>query len=275
MLKKLVDKYKDNKAVAFVTLQTVFEGFGTNTAEQAKASADKYDLKIPVGHDPGTNGRRSNVLTRYKTQGTPWMIIIDPRGVVRANDFLIGYDKCVELIDEFAKQAASGAGMIGLPFPDLADATWIHDRKKERNFKKYVLNAVRWWDVTSESETATIKAVIALYKKYRSKKMNLVLAVRSPAEGDACTEEQALAAAKAIKWKGPLILDADGALLGKVREMGYPEAVASPTVLMDWQSEILWVSTADKMTDKDKKDPAAKAAHQKMFKFVRKKLTGK
>ncbi len=228
-----------------------------------------------MGHDPGTNGKRSNVLTRYKTQGTPWMIIIDPKGVVRANDFMIDHDKCVSLIDKFAKDAANGAGMIGQEFPDLADATWIHDRKKERSFKLWVMNAIRWWDVSSEEETKTIKALIRLQKKYRSKKMNLVLVARSPADGEACTKEQVLAAAKAIKWKGALILDADGALQAKVRELGYPAAAASPTVLVDWQSEILWVSTADKMTDKDKKDVAAKKAYDKIFKFVRKELTGK
>ncbi len=262
----------------FVTLQTVFEGFETNNADAAKAVADKFELKIPVGHDPGTSGKRSNVLERYKTQGTPWMIIIDPQGVVRANDFLIPHEKVVELIDKLAKDAADGAGMLKQPFPEIPeDAQWLDKKVKDRVFSKFAITTVRWVCIDSENDKATLASLIKLYKKYKSKKLNLIVAVRPSKEGEAIDEAAVAAFAKETKWKGPLMVDADGNLLATVRKMGYPKDVESPTVLVDWEGNIEWVATADRMLEKtkDKRSKAAVEAYKKLFNYVKKRLTGK
>ncbi len=259
-----------------MTLQTVFEGFGTNNADAAKSVADKFELKIPVGHDPGTSGKRSNVLERYKTQGTPWMIIIDPQGVVRANDFLIPNEKVIELIDKLAKDAADGAGMLKQPFPEIpADAQWLDKKAKKRVFSKFAITTVRWVCVDSEDDKATLASMIKLYKKYKSKKLNLIVAIRPSKEGEAIDETKVAELAKELKWKGPLMIDADGKLLATVRKMGYPKDVASPTVLVDWESKIEWVSTADKMLLKSNEDADAVKAYEKLANYVKKRLTGK
>ena len=52
----------------------------------------------PFGHDPGPDGRRSLILQRYRTGGTPWTVIIDRAGVVRYNDFFIAPKDAVALI---------------------------------------------------------------------------------------------------------------------------------------------------------------------------------
>ena len=45
-LQKLIRHYKDDTDVEFVAVQTVFEGFGTNTFERARKVAKDYGLKI-------------------------------------------------------------------------------------------------------------------------------------------------------------------------------------------------------------------------------------
>jgi len=79
-LLKVMEQFPASPDVAFVAIQTVFEGFEVNTAERARETAQKYQLTIPVGHDPGPNGRLSLIMQRYRTGGTPWIIVIDSKG---------------------------------------------------------------------------------------------------------------------------------------------------------------------------------------------------
>ena len=97
-LVELIEHYEGNEDVAFIAVQTTFEGFGTNTPEKAKETADHYGLSIAVGHS-GTSHQPSTVMKRYRTGGTPWTVIIDRHGVVRFNDFHVQSDAAVALID--------------------------------------------------------------------------------------------------------------------------------------------------------------------------------
>jgi len=85
--------------VAFVAVQTVFEGFETNTARAAKESADEHGLTIPVGHDDGPDSKRSYLMGRYRSGGTPWVVIIDRDGIVRFNAFHVAPRKSIRLMD--------------------------------------------------------------------------------------------------------------------------------------------------------------------------------
>lgn len=98
-LVELIGHYKGNEDVAFIAVQTTFEGFGTNTSGKAKETADRYGLSVPVGHS-GSSQQPSTVMRRYRTGGTPWTVIIDRHGVVRFNDFRIQPDAAVALIDQ-------------------------------------------------------------------------------------------------------------------------------------------------------------------------------
>ena len=97
-LTKLIEHYKNNDEVTFVAVQTAFEGFGANTPQSAKETAERYNLTIPVGHS-GSAGERSTVMQRYRTGGTPWTIIVDREGIVRYNDFHIAPDDAISMID--------------------------------------------------------------------------------------------------------------------------------------------------------------------------------
>ena len=96
--------YSDNEDVVFVAIQTVFEGFHTNTSAKAKSTVDDFDLDIPVGHDPGPDNTSSLVMRRYRSGGTPWTVIIDRNGVVRYNDFSIQPDVAVSLVDRLLSE---------------------------------------------------------------------------------------------------------------------------------------------------------------------------
>ena len=98
-LQKLIKKFEGNENVTFVTIQTVFEGFTSNTEDKALQTAKKYNLNIPVGHS-GTNGKRSKVMTSYRTGGTPWTVIIDKKGIVRYNDFHAQVEQADTLIQK-------------------------------------------------------------------------------------------------------------------------------------------------------------------------------
>lgn len=97
-LKEMITRYGNDTNVAFVAVQTTFEGFQANGFAQAQQMARRYDLKIPVGQS-GTAQEPSLLMRRYRTGGTPWIIIIDRDGVVRSNDFHIEADAASRVID--------------------------------------------------------------------------------------------------------------------------------------------------------------------------------
>ena len=94
--------YKDDPLVAFVAVQTTFEGESVNTFENARKTAAKFDLEIPLGQSGGF-GQRSALMKKYRTGGTPWTIIIDRKGVVRFSDFFIAPKQARTLIDKLKK----------------------------------------------------------------------------------------------------------------------------------------------------------------------------
>ncbi len=99
-LLKVREQFSADSDVAFVAIQTVFEGFEVNTPERAQETAQQYQLTIPVGHDAGPDGRRSLIMQRYRTGGTPWIIVIDGLGTVRYDDFHADVYQMIGLINQ-------------------------------------------------------------------------------------------------------------------------------------------------------------------------------
>jgi len=98
-LQKLIKHYEGDPEVIFVTIQTTFEGFGSNGPQQALKTAKRYGLDIPVGQS-GSSDAPSKFMDRYDSGGTPWTVIIGPDGKVKYNDFHISSEAAVELVDE-------------------------------------------------------------------------------------------------------------------------------------------------------------------------------
>lgn len=101
-LKGVMKEFAGDDKVAFLTVQTTFEGFSTNTFDRAKEVGKKYKLNIPIGQS-GTVDVKSELMKDYRTRGTPWTIIIDKSGVVKYNDFHIQPDEAIELIQELKR----------------------------------------------------------------------------------------------------------------------------------------------------------------------------
>ncbi len=101
--------------MVFLAVQTVFEGFGSNTAAKAKAACDDHDLPIPVGQDAGPSGAGSVTMRRYRSGGTPWTVIIDRGGVVRSNGFRAPADASIRLIDRLLAEPVDGRLLQSLP----------------------------------------------------------------------------------------------------------------------------------------------------------------
>jgi len=98
-LQTVKQHFSGREDVAFVAMQTVFEGFSSNTKKKAIDTVRSYGLDIPTAHDPGPRNQGSVVMRRYRSGGTPWVIIIDPDGVVRFNGFHIPPEEAISLME--------------------------------------------------------------------------------------------------------------------------------------------------------------------------------
>ena len=101
-LKRLTEIFKDNPEIEFVGVQTVFEGYGTNTKDKLRANQLTYGLKIPMAHAPGNPQTHEipAIMRNYRSGGTPWTVIIDPAGKVVYNNFHLDVKPAVELIQD-------------------------------------------------------------------------------------------------------------------------------------------------------------------------------
>ncbi len=94
-------KFADHPDVAIAGIQTVFEGYRSNTVEDVRKLQLRYDLPITMGHDPGDPDTHERPVTMqaYRTGGTPWLILIDPEGVVIYNNFHVNSDSLIEYVE--------------------------------------------------------------------------------------------------------------------------------------------------------------------------------
>jgi len=63
----------------------------------------RYDLKVPMGHDPGGEDGYPATMADYRTGGTPWMILINPQREVVFNDFGINVEKAIDYLDKVSQ----------------------------------------------------------------------------------------------------------------------------------------------------------------------------
>jgi hypothetical protein len=105
-LKKLTEIFKDSNEVVFVGVQTVFEGYSTNTKEKLRENQLKCELKIPMAHAPGNPETHEIplIMRNYRSGGTPWAVIIDPTGKAVYNNFHIDVKPAVQLIENLLAQ---------------------------------------------------------------------------------------------------------------------------------------------------------------------------
>ena len=92
-LLRLVDALSE-RGFGFAVIQTVFEGAEENTVERLREEQVRYGLRLPFGHDPlREGGFYPTVMEDYRTGGTPWFILIDPKGDVIFSNFHFDADR--------------------------------------------------------------------------------------------------------------------------------------------------------------------------------------
>ncbi len=102
-LREIDSHFKNSKDVGVVGIQTTFEGFYINDFDALKDIADEYKLTIPLGHN-GWSGNPSPLMKRYKTRGTPWVVLIDRKGFVRASHFHFEPDQAIAFMKKLIKE---------------------------------------------------------------------------------------------------------------------------------------------------------------------------
>lgn len=103
-MKKVFDRFAGSSDVAFVAVQTVFEGHWTNTRDKARRTCEGYGLDVPVGHAVGPDDTSPELMRLYRSGGTPWTVIIDKAGVVRFNGFRIDADQAAALVERLRRE---------------------------------------------------------------------------------------------------------------------------------------------------------------------------
>src|SRR5690606_31216163 len=99
VLKKIVDHYKGNDGIVFLAIQTTFEGYLENTSDKLAVTAKKFGLKIPFGHSPKLVGMPS-VSANYHPGGPPWWVIVDRKGLVEYNGFVLNEEEAIKGFDK-------------------------------------------------------------------------------------------------------------------------------------------------------------------------------
>ncbi len=99
-LRDFSNAFSENPKIAIAGIQTVFEGFHSNTLDKIRKIQLEYDLKIPMGHHPGNPKTHKNpkMMLDYRVGGTPWIILINPERKVIYNGFNINVDKAIDFL---------------------------------------------------------------------------------------------------------------------------------------------------------------------------------
>jgi hypothetical protein len=74
--------------VAVIGLHTTFEHHDAFNQSMLKAFIQEYRLKFPIGLDqPNSSSPIPHTMERYKMRGTPSLVLIDRRGLIRKHAF--------------------------------------------------------------------------------------------------------------------------------------------------------------------------------------------
>jgi thiol-disulfide isomerase/thioredoxin len=250
-LQALIEHYQDNDDVAFVAVQTTFEGFSTNSPEAAWKTADRYDLKIPVGHSGGQD-QRSKLMTRYRNGGTPWVVIIDKEGKVQFNDFHISMPKAVRMIDALESVPDNvGQHLVGTQLPDLKFERQI-EAEDQGDPAKPKLTLYRWWTDGCRYCQQSLPAINTLRTKYATRGLQVV-GVYHPKPPRPISDQDVRRAARDAGFKGKLAIDENWIQLNLAFDPATRQAT-SISLLVDQDGTIRFVHPGPVLFASD--DPA-------------------
>ena len=245
-LKKIKEEFPD---VNFIAVQTVFEGFSTNTKERAVADVKSYGLDIPVGHD-GTAGKPSPLMRRYRSGGTPWTVIIDKKGVVQFNGFSLSTTQGNEIVTallsepeyELLPSTRGGQELVGKTFEEPSFGTF-----------NAPLTLYRWWTDTCPYCEASLPAIDALREKYAHRGLKVVGVYHPKQTTESLTMEQVVDWAKERTFKGQIVIDEDWSQLRKWWLASGKRSATSVSILVDSEGVVRFVHPGPVLFPSDEK----------------------
>ena len=94
--------FKNEIQVKFLAVQTVFEGYDYNSRDKLRKNQLEWGLNIPMAHAAGNpqNHQIPAIMKKYRSGGTPWTVLIDPKGKVVYNHFHIEPPQAITIINQ-------------------------------------------------------------------------------------------------------------------------------------------------------------------------------
>lgn len=96
-MKKMVDNLSDHN-FGFAVIHTAFDDDPFNSYERIIEYQDKYDIRIPFGHDPKVGDQHPTFMVDYRTRGTPYFVAINPDGHLAHHDFNLDADALIKQV---------------------------------------------------------------------------------------------------------------------------------------------------------------------------------
>lgn len=106
-LQKMIEAFAGDPRVVNVAVQTVFEGSWTNTREKVRETQLRYRLPIVMGHASGEGkpGGLPDIMRAYRSGGTPWHVLVSPKGIVEYDGFRLNAAAAIARIRESLAEA--------------------------------------------------------------------------------------------------------------------------------------------------------------------------
>lgn len=249
-LQKVIEQFDGDSKVAFVAVQTAFEGHSTNTAAAARKTGRRYSLDIPIGHS-GESGSRPPIMGSYRTGGTPWTIIIGKDGTVQYNDFHIKPEAAKKLITRLKAEkyeparktveietlpgARGGQDVVGKKLPPLRFVRWINTPENKPAETKGKVTLYRWWTSECPYCRSSLPAIEKLRKKYEKQGLEVVCVYHPKPPRDAMEVDVAdvKAIAELLGYGGAVTIDPDWSELRRAYLNSARRSATSVTFLVD------------------------------------------
>ena len=246
-LKKMKKEFPE---VNFIAVQTVFEGFSSNTKERALANVETFGLDISVGHD-GSYGNPSPLMRRYRSGGTPWTVIIDKNNIVRFNDFRLTPKLGKKILTTLQAEQdyeilpihRGGQDMIGTKLSEPIFG----------NFSS-PLTLYRWWTDTCPHCEASLPALDSLREKYKDRGLKVVGVYHPKPPSKTVTEQEVHASAVSRKFNGEVVIDGDWSQLKSWWLESGQRSATSVSILVDKDGIVRFVHPGPVLFPSDDKD---------------------
>lgn len=110
LFRHLEREFGTDRDVQFLYVQTTFEGHARNTFERGLADVRRYELKGPFGQDRSSGaGPLPVTMRRYRSGGTPWVVLVDRAGIVRFAGFGLRQSAAVAIVKQLIAEPAPPA----------------------------------------------------------------------------------------------------------------------------------------------------------------------